>query len=371
MSNEFSKSERHSKSSTVKSTNHGVDPKFFFRGGMPREEATSAFLATLIEQSDDFRTRFFKHCGIPDFEITNVAVEDSNKDITITGEEVMVLIENKILLTSKESGQLLRYYNGLKQSLPPESKLHSVYVSPQKSTGQSEVEKIPKVKGEVKTSIAWGDLSSLANGLPEIDNVFVSKGFESVLNAIEKKNGSVNYVGEQKLTREILEEAKTLLERVSPSREFILHKLSLWLNGALTNYIEAASTEAIGNEDDFKQTVEFRFNLSGKNGTKIERQNVKKWISKCRFQGEWQGFKPMSGENKWFVKSETFKGNISQIAAQLAERYSQLLDEIDTDIKDTNSGTADSKLNQLIRIWKHLSESNRDQLLKLATALDK
>ncbi|MDA7918275.1 PD-(D/E)XK nuclease family protein [Mariniblastus sp.] len=371
MSNEFSKSERHSKSSTVKSTNHGVDPKFFFRGGMSREEATSAFLATLIEQSSDFRLRFFKHCGIPSFEISTVDVEVDNKDVVIKGDGVVVLIENKIRFAAKEHGQLLRYYNDFKPKLDKETKLHSVYLSPRKSLGQSEVKKIPNVEGETKASITWEDLSSLLVGLADIDVTFAREGFRHVLNTIEKKNSGTEYAGIQKITQNMLVEAHRLFANNHPSRKIEIHGLSLWCYGILTSYVEAKGTEAVGNEDNFKQTVEFRFNLSGNKGTKIERQNVKKWISKGRSVGEWQGFKPMSGENKWFVKSETFKGNIGQIAALLAERYMQLLDEIDTDIKDTNSGTADSKLNQLIRIWKHLSESNRDQLLKLATTLDK
>ena len=36
-----------------------------------------------------------------------------------------------------------------------------------------------------------------------------------------------------------------------------------------------------------------------------------------------------------------------------------------------NLGTPDSKLNQLVRIWNHLSESNCDQLLRIAKTFDK
>lgn len=39
------------------SVSKGVSPHHFLGGGMCREEATSAFLATLIEQSVDFQSQ--------------------------------------------------------------------------------------------------------------------------------------------------------------------------------------------------------------------------------------------------------------------------------------------------------------------------
>lgn len=343
MSDAFSESERQTKSSANTLTNQGIDPVHFLLGGMCTELATSAFLATLIDQSKEFQSRFFEHCCIPAFDVKQVIVEEKGIDITIKGEAATVIIENKIRRNSLEEGaeQLLRYYKKLKQKILPNSKLHSVFLSPKKKWGKKEVDNIPKVKDETKISIAWKDLSPLAYGLSDIDNLFAEKGLEYISKSIKNKKIRKEYKDEEELTRDILFETETLLEALSPNRKYSVEGLSLWNYGALSRRIEVDGMEAIGDEEHFEQTVEFRFSPSGtkgtNKGTKEERQAVNKWILKLRSMEEWRGFKLQSGKNKLFVKSETFQGNISQIATQLAERYNQLLAEIDSDIKDTNS----------------------------------
>ena len=135
----------------------GIDPRHFLGGGMCREEATSAYLATLLDQSSEFRSRFLQLCGIQDIEFTKVEVEREHRDITLSGTGVEIIIENKISAASKTEGQLLRYYTHLKEQ-NSDVTVHSVYLSPDRKIGTSEVQKVTNTADEVAVSIAWKDL---------------------------------------------------------------------------------------------------------------------------------------------------------------------------------------------------------------------
>lgn len=317
----------------------GIDPHHFLGGGMCREEATSAFLATLIEQSVEFRSRFFKHCGILEFDIKRVEVERRFRDLTITGNGIAVVIENKISAASKTEGQLIRYYNQLKEELGSGATVHSIYLSPKIRIGQSEIEKIPKVAGEIAKSIAWDELKALANGLTDFDKTFAENGIDTVLIAIKNRKviSTREYTDEEELARSALGEAALLIQNSFPNQKIEKFGLSIWAYPSVTIYADVTGVTQV--DTLLEHTINFRFKvpLKAHRGDEAQWRDVKAWFVKIQAVGEWSGFKFDSEKSVWFESSETFVGNVEQVATQLAKRYIQLLREIEADIVDPNS----------------------------------
>lgn len=317
----------------------GIDPHHFLGGGMCREEATSAFLATLIEQSEEFRSRFFKHCGISEFEISRVEVERRFRDLTITGNGIAVVIENKISGASKTEGQLIRYYNQLKEELEPGATVHSIYLSPKIKTGQSEIEKIPNVAGEIAKSIAWDELKVLASGLTDFDKTFAENGIDTVLIAIKNRKVISNrdYTDEEELARSALGEAVLLIQNSLPNQKIQKFGLSIWAYPSVTIYADVTDITQVNK--NLEQIIDFRFKvpLKAHRGDEPQWRDAKAWFVKIQSVGEWNGFKFDSEKSVWFECSETFVGNVEQVARQLAERYIQLLQKIESDIVDSKN----------------------------------
>ena len=103
---------------------------FFYEGSLGREEAASAFLATMLEQYPSFRKSFFDLLGLPDeksrslaTEEWNVVTEEDEVDVTMhpqRGNHV-ILIENKVQASSKMAGQVSRYYQSQINKEPDKS----------------------------------------------------------------------------------------------------------------------------------------------------------------------------------------------------------------------------------------------------------
>ncbi len=312
----------------------GIDPHHFLGGGMCREEATSAFLATLIEQSEEFRSRFFKHCGISEFKVSRVEVERQFRDLTITGNGIVIVIENKISAASKTDGQLIRYYNQLKEELDSGTTVHSIYLSPKIKIGQSEIEKIPNVAGEIAKSIAWDELKVLASGLTDFDRTFAENGVDTVLLAIKNRRviSKRDYTDEEELARSALGDAVLLMQKSLPNQKIQKFGLSIWAYPSVTIYADVTGITQVGK--NLEQTIDFRFKapLKAHRGNESQWRDAKAWFVKLQTVGEWNGFKFSSEKSVWFESSETFVGNIEEIASQLAERYIQLLQKIESDI---------------------------------------
>lgn len=100
-----------------------MNPHLFFQGKLGREEVTSAFLATLLEQQKSVRNGFFDLLAqslgqeLADSlkrKSWKVGVEKDAVDIRLEAlrkpEPWVILIENKIQSGSKQVEQLRRYY---------------------------------------------------------------------------------------------------------------------------------------------------------------------------------------------------------------------------------------------------------------------
>jgi hypothetical protein len=339
MSKSQTESKTHDYFFPANNTNPGVNPHHFLGGGMCREEATSAFLATLIEQSGEFRSRFFKHCGILDFEVKGVEVERRCRDVTILGDGIAVVIENKISAAAKTEGQLIRYYNQIKEELDSGATVHSVYLSPKKNIGQSEVSKIPKVPGEIATSIAWGDLKTLATGLTDFDKTFAEVGIDTVLLAIKnrKVKSTREFSEEEELASSALLEAASLIQNSFPKQQIVKFGLGIWSYGTITFHAETKGITQV--ESSLEQKVDFRFKVRNKahRGEEAIWRAAKEWFSKIETAGEWRNFKLDSEKSVWCESSETFFGGVEQIATQLAKAYTQMLKEIESEITVANN----------------------------------
>lgn len=314
-----------------KSNPPGIDPHHFFGGGVCREEATSAFLATLLEQSAGFRSRFFKVCGINEFALEKVEVEKQSRDITISGADVEVIIENKIDGASKQVGQLLRYYTQLKEQ-NPEITIHSVYLSPDRNLGKSEVEQLPKMHNEIAVSIAWKDLEPHVIELTDIDSLFAEKGMESVLQAIRNRRvrSSRHYSEDEDAIRKLLDSAAPQLILDFPDREICRFALQIWSYGDVTFYL---SIESIAqNKMTTELSVNYQFKLRGKRRKVQNSQwpNAKRWFEKVKSNGEWNGFS-LSSDN-WMRREELIEAPHGNIVATIQKRFSKLLSKLENEI---------------------------------------
>lgn len=308
----------------------GIDPHHFLGGGMCREEATSAYLATLLDQSSEFRSRFLQLCGIQDIELTKVEVERECRDITLSGTGVEIIIENKISAASKTEGQLLRYYTRLKEQ-DSDAIVHSVYLSPDRKIGTSEVQKVTNTADEVAVSIAWSDLQPLIDELHDIDATFAEKGLEAILKAIVNRKVKSNreYTEDEDLIRSLLAEIEPKISNAFPDREICRSGLQVWSYGDISFYLHV---ENITREDSLLGLdIIYKFKLSGKakSGRITEWQNAKRWYNTVVSAQEWREFS--FATDKWMQASLSLHGNTESLSEVLSDSFIDRLGQIESE----------------------------------------
>lgn len=194
---------------------------FFFDGKLGREEATSAFLATLLEQQSCFRTKFFNLLD------DNIAVTLSQNDYEVVVEEdgvdikmydhdnqIAILIENKIQGSSKRPNQINEYYNRQRNSTPT-YKIIFVFLTPNVETGKSDLRKIKFLLNDFGFSIGWQDVLQCIKDIPAIDQTF-SYFIESScvkIEALVKSTKEVKYPneGDREILNNIARQVKSRL----------------------------------------------------------------------------------------------------------------------------------------------------------------
>ncbi len=308
----------------------GVHPRHFLAGGMCREEACSAFLATLIEQSPEFQKRFFALAGIEPFEITEVAVEQQLRDVTITGVQTFVVIENKIAVSSKTDGQLAGYYQQLKQD-SDDAVVHCIYLAPSRQTGETEVNQLQPAAGETATALAWSDLQTCCYNLPDFDRTFSEAGYEFVLQAIARRSqrASRDYTRDEASLRDVLAEIHQKLAEQMPHRCFEKYGVQLWSYAAITVVLSLEPADETATLDRSATTVDYSFNLASK--SRPGRQKAQRWITSIRQQGEWLGFQ-VDAAGKWLSLRETVNEPHRDLVNTLATSFRQIIDKIDTEV---------------------------------------
>ncbi len=173
--------------------------RFFFQGKLSREEASSAFLATLLEQRPDFRAYFFNLCdvgdrGLPRGREWRVVTEDRDFDVFMDCRESdwVVLIENKIKSGSITPGQLSNYYAKLRNNQDnQQANILLVYLTPKPGTGQAEFMQMKNspdlAEGDYLVHLSWDDIFDYVSLLEEADaqHDFITSGFDAIKQHIE------------------------------------------------------------------------------------------------------------------------------------------------------------------------------------------
>ncbi len=311
-------------------TPKGINPHHFLGGGMCREEATSAYLATLLEQSSEFRSRFLQLCGIKIIELTKVEVERECRDITLSGTGVEIIIENKISAASKTEGQLLRYYTRLKEQ-DSDAIVHAVYLSPDRNIGTSEVQKVTNAADEVAVSIAWKDLLPLIDDLHDIDAIFASKGLEAILKAIANKKVKSNreYTEAEEQIRALLAEVEPKIRLAFSDRKIDKYATELWSYGEISFCLKA---ETIASEDSLVELVldyKFRLRERAKPERKTEWQNAKRWYNTVVDTQTWQDFQLVP--DKWMCASVKLRENEESLSEAVSKSFTDLLQQIESE----------------------------------------
>jgi hypothetical protein len=200
----------------------------FFNGKLGREEMSSAFLATLLDQRDDFRDFFLKETGCGALPGScEVRVEIDNVDVRLDcgAANTVVLVEVKVRGASVRPEQLSAYYCQIRRTAP-EKRIVVVMVVPSTGTGKAEIARVrqcPDWRVDDHTStITWKSLASFTVRISKYDRdeLFIRSGFETVTRIIADK-GREKYAATggrgilQELARRI---ASGLEEEVRPVR---------------------------------------------------------------------------------------------------------------------------------------------------------
>jgi len=206
-----------------------MNPHFFFKGKLSREEAASAFLATMLECRADFRSFVFGTLEqIEPHGMCRVTIEEREVDVRLEypTEKVVVLIENKVRPGSLQVNQLVRYYESeLRRS--PDSRILSILVGPTEGTGTIEVARLTAHHQfrpmDSVHMVSWRSLAQFCDILSrdDLDREFVQGGFDCVFkiieDAVEKK---YLLLGGRKIAHEIAQNVLQALKRDFPSIRF-------------------------------------------------------------------------------------------------------------------------------------------------------
>ncbi|PHS10622.1 MAG: hypothetical protein COA78_11225 [Blastopirellula sp.] len=310
---------------------NGVNPKQFLGGGMCREEAASAYLATMLEQSADFRELFFQLCDIPPFDVEQVEVEQELRDVTITGKQTLVFIENKIAAGSKTHGQLVTYYERAKES-NSDSQVHSIYLAPSRQLGESEVMLVNAEDGEIVKAIAWTDIEKICQQVKDLDPVFTLEGVKQVQTAIRrsKSQPTRDWTDDELGIRAAIKTIAVSLETQLPQRELVPFGCELWAYGPITVYAKCVPDESSKEGSTaLRVSVKYLFHLSSKKSE--DKPFAKRWLTPLKANKEWNSFK-IDQQNNWMIREQQLSGEPHEIAEVIETEFYNLVREIDAGV---------------------------------------
>src|SRR5213593_2692469 len=183
-----------------------MDLRFFFKIGGAQETLASAFLATLLQQDVRFRRSFLEfldHDGsrqlatlasAPWDVSTEQPTEAGPVDIELRTHDraSIIVIENKVLASSVQPGQLLRYYKALASQKQPWKQIGAIYLAPGDQVGDNEVHlvshRMRSRPADFAARVGWQELDELASTLLAGDGTtpFVTSGFREIASLIEE-----------------------------------------------------------------------------------------------------------------------------------------------------------------------------------------
>lgn len=283
----------------------GVNPRHFLDGGMGREEAASAYLATLLEQSRYFRSEFFRITGIQEFPNPRIEVEHDLRDVTISGDNVVVIVEVKIADGSKSNGQLRNYYDRFNAE-QPKFTVHTVYLARTAEVGRSEADQVECEPNERAVALGWSDIATISKAVPDFDKTFATCGIEIILDVIKRRHSrsAREWSDTEFKWREIVRSVGANLKQQGLNWRIDPFGCELWVYGPITIVAKCKPTTAepqLDNELDCE--LELRFRLAGaKSAAKsFERPFAKRWIERLKKTKKWNSYE-LDPRDNWFIK---------------------------------------------------------------------
>lgn len=206
--------------------------RLFFK----REEAASAFLATMLGQFPKFQKDFFKGVGWDQIEALTdtkwtVDVEVDGMDILLKSEgrngPAVIIIENKVRAASARAGQLREYYEGVLEREKP-AWIGVVYVTPGPEMGKNELKGVEEAikkrgRGDRVAPLGWTDVQGLAlrtleqqpGAWPE---EFLRNGLEEIMNTIkEARTAKWPPEGDREIVRDLATRVRKNLSQRFPN----------------------------------------------------------------------------------------------------------------------------------------------------------
>ena len=172
-----------------------VDAHFFFEGTL-REEAASAFLATLLEQDPGFRAAFVRRIGggdgadaaAPKIQVEPYLGGGKWPDVLMELPGLLVLVENKVRPRAIRPGQLAEYHVAAVARWP-RHRVISVFLTPDRRSGSAEVRRVRRViRGHARVDAAvvltWRQVHWLLRFANGSDVEFRRTGIRAIARAI-------------------------------------------------------------------------------------------------------------------------------------------------------------------------------------------
>jgi len=311
-----------------------VNPHFFFKGKLSREESASALLATLLEQSSKFRKRFCRLVNIETSTQDGLCVEVERNDVdvilTIESSSTSVIIEVKISGASKVDGQLATYYERAKAE-SPENCFVCVYVAPTSALGRSEVGQLDLRSDDSGFALSWEQVIEAAANLPDFDLEFATEGLQVVLDIIANKRGTYfDRTGDRAFLYDVVDAANKIVQDRTQKCSVATWKgkrcVEVYTYGTALSISVSIHFETQDNghvvlvRDNGIPAVSIsaRFRPARKYA---KLKNTNEWWSKVARLGRWTAsdYTFQLSSDDWMMLQKSFVGNAADIASQIAE----------------------------------------------------
>jgi hypothetical protein len=322
-----------------------MDLRHFFEGKLRKEEMSSAYLATLLEGDEGFRTAFLERVfrkGAPSGS-WQVSVEASQVDVTLTSDEWIVIIENKVAAGAFEAGQLLRYY---RTAISTASSHHvaAVYLAP-RNLGKDEVDRVAEAarQGDVSCHLSWDSMDEIVERCSSENRWFAASGLAAIQNAI-KRAREVRYPPDEVRlrVRDLAASALDMLQdRVddvelrgwsSKDREEIFtvrSNITMWLHAIYKTTDEPPFDPVdVVHDGHVRVRIEAKCKLAGK--VKRTTELAKMWsvlLGSDRLEVPHVGTF-VCGEKDWLEWSELVDAPDGAVAERMAEVGAKLLERL-------------------------------------------
>ncbi len=320
-----------------------IDPHFFFEGKLSREESSSAFLATLLEQSPNFRNYFFRLINQPKLSANShlIEVEKNEVDVVLTFPiaKVTILVEVKIASSSKQDGQLAAYYERAKND-SPEQRFICVYVAPTATLGFSEIRQLELREQDSCFALAWDQLAAGAQEVHDLEDTFAINGFKKVLEIVEKRrNAYFERTEDRAFVYDLVDVAAAIVQKTELpcSVKTWKDKRIVELYSIQTSITVSVTIRFEPDKDGFFELPRIEgdpvVNISAgfRPARKYARQpKTNEWWQSVSKTGEWKiaEFDFHLSSNGFLTFEEKFFGDADRIAQRMAELFLVLVKEL-------------------------------------------